>query len=128
MSAFLVSRFHIDYLVAAARKYRILADDEGIGQILLSCNANIIKCRYGDDEVSPEEERYEFDANWIAQLEKTIEPLQVLKAIHCYEYQCDSDPEFVFDNAKMVIDTIKDCCIRRLPGYDELLWHIDEQI
>lgn len=53
---------------------------------------------------------------------RKIEPVQVLKAVQCYEYQSCEHPEWHQSRAKAFCASLKDRMIMRLAGYDEAQW------
>jgi hypothetical protein len=51
-----------------------------------------------------------------------INPLAVLKAISCYEYQSCEHPEWKSSEAHAFCDALRLCAISCLPGYEEAPW------
>jgi len=144
MSAFMVSKAHIDYLVEAAMSlpHRQIQnasglywhhDDEShqlpctgdgpdgaerVGAMLWAENRASVNSRYDEDQLEPVYTRTIRPA--------TVEPVQVLKALDCYKYQsCEHDgwPE---SEAHAFCDALRHCAIGCLPGYEEAAWDIDE--
>jgi hypothetical protein len=104
MSAFIVSKRHIDYLVQAAHVYtekvylpgykydpaRVISldipeDMDRLGQILWDENFKSVNYLYDEEGVAPE---YHFAAG------PGIEMYQVLNSLACYEYQACEHPEW----------------------------------
>ena len=51
-----------------------------------------------------------------------LDPVQVLKACDCYDYQsCETD-DYPQSEAKRMIETIKTWAITTLPSYDKAEW------
>ncbi len=140
MSAFLVSREHIPYLVNAARHYA-RADNVGIswfsqktgkwqtfdgwdgalaskiGQILWDANVKSMIVRYGRG-ISAETYEHPQDP------EARVYNAQVLKAVACLDYQsCESD-DWETSEARAILEAIKSAAITSLPGYDEAEWSL----
>ncbi len=140
MSAFLVSREHIQYLVNAARHYtrdgsgciswlskktgkwqtfdgwdRALASK--VGQILWDANVKSMIVRYGKG-ISAETYKHPRDP------EARVENVQVLKAVLCMDYQsCESD-DWESSEAHAILEAIKSAAITSLPGYNEAEWSL----
>ena len=54
----------------------------------------------------------------------TLEPLTVLKALDCYEYQSCEDPGWADSEAAHFCEALRRATIRMLPGYDKAPWGI----
>ena len=180
MSAFVVSRTHIDALVAAAigdyhaprypgdgwssiyvhvgelgdddpapgapydvtdyRQYggrstvRLRVDRESadyVGRMLLWECVRSVAYRYPDDSLdglpgpcgfTPEEtEDYTYRCH-----ARRLEPVEVLKAIDCYEYQSCEHPDWKDSTAAKLCDQLRSRMIAELPGYEEAAWGLDE--
>lgn len=135
MSAYVVDREHIAYLVRAAEAWRIhqyfhngnLSD---IGQMLWDENTRSVHYRYpGDDLDLPGsgEAPYLFCMSsrdhWPA-----YKPVQVLKAIACLRYQSCEHPEFYQSEAERFLSHLQSAATNRLPGYDEAEWGAPERM
>lgn len=159
MSAFIVGKPHLDYLIAAGLQYgkeykvrwmaptteipanvhqrgapwgpgaedyyrnreRKLSVETAayVGMMLTAENRKSVDHRYNEKEL---EDLYECDA---AALEKIkIDPVQVLKAISCLEYQSNEHPEWETSEAKIFCDALRGAAIHELPGYDKAQWEV----
>jgi hypothetical protein len=136
MSAFIVSKGHIDYMVSAAELDESLLSDlaewgvvgpDDIGAMLLQENIASVSYRYhGEDleslpgpiqKTRPEEYRFRAPGRFNV--------VVALKQIHCYQYQSCEHPGWDESMAKRVCDRLQAGIIRRLPGYEEAPWGID---
>ena len=54
-----------------------------------------------------------------------LDPMQVLKAIDCYEYQSCEHPGWLKSEAKAYCGVLRRRIVHSLPGYDEASWGID---
>jgi hypothetical protein len=53
-----------------------------------------------------------------------IPALQIIKACRCLEYQCSDWRGWQESRARQLLDAIESTAIRKLPGYDDLLWEL----
>lgn len=96
------------------REKRLDADTAStVGAMLMAENRRSLDHRYAEEEW---EQPYLFDRLRIA---GTIDPVRVLKAINCYEYQSCEHPEWHDSQALVFCDALAGVCVRALPGYDE---------
>ena len=149
MSAWIVSKHHIDAMLTAALSRRIQGPQRGVlrfwtgdlswavtretadevGEMLWGENVASVARRYGGDEVAnlpgPVElsrEPYRFE-----QLPGEVDPVKVFKIIDCFDYQsCEhegwkSSPAFAFCQA------LRKACWQSLPGYDAGPWGVDDR-
>jgi hypothetical protein len=150
MSAFIVDRKHIRYLVEAASRFpshRIqggrlvwydgevrhdlkLGDHEGqerMGQVLWTENIRSVSYRYQDDTLNtlpgPIGESYVYGKHHSFPF-VDVKAVQTLKACDCYEYQSCEHPEWETSEAKSIIDAIRKVAIHALPGYEDAKWEI----
>lgn len=162
MSAFVVSKIHIDALVTAGlafdrygplrwmtrdlteeeqrtgyaegepwgpesvsiwrRLSRELTRDtaEQVGAMLWAENVRSVNHRYAEEEW---EEVYTFE-----RLPGTVNPIVVLKAISCYEYQSCEHPEWERSEARRFCDSLRKHMINHLPGMDDAAgWEINDR-
>ena len=129
MSAFIVSEKHLQTLVNWAMdnkvgfffdgKYYDLKDPkvpETILTVLYRQNVRSVDSRYKEKNV--------IDSLKFKRMIVALNPVDVLKACHCLEYQsCETDDyerSFAYD----IIIRIKDHAIRLLPGYEKANWAI----
>ena len=129
MPAYMVSRSHILYLVAAMRYYSILRDgDKEVAQLLWDENRKSIEYRYPDTINHPKNipgqigEDFIIRSTDLTRSFKTIEPLQVLMSCNCYCYRSCEHEEWQTSRAKRIIDNLKAEVIRQLPGYKDCIW------
>lgn len=98
MSAWIVQPGHIDVLVAAARSFGLIHDEEevpSLGQMLWDTNAENVMYLYPDDETA----RVDYTPTAPAAGRK-LHPAAVLAAIACYEYQCSDMPGWDYSDAR----------------------------
>ncbi len=119
MSAFIVNRKHIEYLVEAARKWSVDCYNhtpEKIGQILMDENVRSINYRY--------KESYKSSGYGIHRATLDIDPVQVIKACNCLDYQSGDHPEWEESESCKFLDSLKREAICYLPGYNLAKWEI----
>jgi hypothetical protein len=89
-----------------------------IGQILMRENRLSVNHRYNENEV---EDIYSFTP-----IKGTVRvnPVMILKAIDCYEYQSCEHPGWEGSEAHAFCEALRRRMIRRLPGYDEAPWEV----
>ena len=140
MSGYLVEKEHIIYLLLAANSSSIhrcqgetmrwyhrgkseeLTDKNIVAVAKMLCTENLksLKARYKDAELFGG--AYEFtDQDFLAR-SVTIDPIQVIKACHCFAYQACEHKEWKTSEAKAFIDTLEYFAIQALPGYDKAIW------
>ncbi len=142
MSAFIVSKVHIDAMVRLAivysPSYAIPYGDIGevrlhpdeVGRAILAENVASVTHRYPDDK--PEELPGPNGAYWLGEYlysplgGRTPTPIEGLKLINCYEYQSCEHPEWESSKAKEFCDRLRHQLISLLPGYDEAPWDWSE--
>lgn len=148
MSAFIVNRKHIAYLVHAGlqlpgrsnqgcRLYWYhngphelypgnYANAEHVGQVMWNENIRSVLYRYpGDTKATapgPIEETYQFSLNDSRPI--TVDPVQTLKACACYAYQSCEHPEWEQSEAYAILRAIERAAINELPGYEKAEWEI----
>jgi hypothetical protein len=142
MSAWIVSKKHIDYMVTAAltcerkRGYgpdyggqRVhLGNADEVGAGLLAENIESVAYRYDSRDLNdlpgpikqtrPEQYRYRPQP-------PGIDVVTAIKAIHCYEYQSCEHPGWDTSAAKAFCEELKGGLICCLPGYEDAPWGID---
>jgi hypothetical protein len=160
MSAFMVSKAHIDALVSAAlapgtegplrwfcrpmteqektdayqvgapwgmgapiigrRLFRYATPEEAdrIGQMLVRENRLSVNHRYGESEV---EDVYTYSG---PSHPRATDPVAILKALDCYEYQSCEHPGWEASEAFAFSQALRRRLIRRLPGYEGAPWEI----
>jgi hypothetical protein len=126
MSAFIVSPRHIDFIVSAAYTWRAMPDDlphTRAGAAMLAAqleaeNRASVNARYNENDGMP-------DAPRSVQLVFEIgNPVRVLKAIACLEYQSCEHAGWPESDVKRWLNALRRVAIARLPGYKEAEWEI----
>lgn len=134
MSAYVVSKSHIDALVTVAlrgpiggrstwREVQVGDEWDGsadtLGAILTLQNLLSVSYRYSDPSF--------LDMDCDAPYLWTAHPVtlvQAIKAIHCYAYQACENPGWDTSLAKEFCDKLESALVHSLPGYDEADWEI----
>ena len=135
MSAFVVDRAHIRFLIEAALRFtgrfdkfrfgegKILTETNAteIGQLLWNENVKSVRTRYPDDPFNLPgpigEEPYEYKHVPAPMI--PIDALDVLSSSIGYEYQTCEHDEWDTSEARAFIQELKEWAIRKLPGYGE---------
>jgi hypothetical protein len=149
MSAYIVDKLHVQYLVEAAMSRRIgggcfywcwgnptlsskldCADKDTAAQIanMLWCeNIKSVSTRYPNESSAtlPGPTARDFtvqarDFNGVRWLQ--FSAVQVIKACDCYAYQTCEHDEWETSEAKAFIDALRSSAWHELPGYDEAEW------
>lgn len=150
MSAFVVGTPHIDYLLSAGMSRQInrlqghnltwFAEEPTndpdhewvlenkreltpatagrVGAMLLAENQASVNHRYREDDL---EEPY----LW-REVRGPFDPVAVLKAVNCYEYQACEHEGWRSSEARQFIDSLRSYAIDALPGYDAAEWEVLE--
>ena len=158
MSAFVVSKAHIDYMVRAATvlHYRhgpmawiwnvdraagnydretLPRGDHAraleVGQMLWDTNVESVQYRYSD---TPPTELpgttgcdYRYETGPSLQC-RSPEPVAVLKAISCYEYQSCEHDGWEASEAHAFCEALRGRAISSLPGYDDAAWDLPDTV
>ena len=148
MSAFVVDRAHIEFLVSAAMSRRLsparlgpmgwqgatgrksLACNDyehaaAVAQMLWDENVRSVRYRYPDctdDLHGPIDCDFQYGEHRHASL--TPDPVAVLKAIAGYAYQTCEHPEWETSEAFSFCESLKAHAINVLPGYAEAAWAV----
>ena len=148
MSALIVDKHHISYLVNAAFKVAAhdnmpsftwyhngerqeLTSDNGdeVGQMLLDECVKSVSDRYSDCGIT--ELPGPNDAYWVIPYQHNLHVTQkvnekwvaqVFKSINCYEYQSCEHPEWRTSSAVVFVDTLRKRACRMLPSYEKAEW------
>lgn len=134
MSAFIVSDAHINYLLTfmnaanssvyiGDRRYTCDRTDnlDLIANKLRAANYASVNYRYNEQD-QPEETGFAFH-----RCGRKADPLVVLKACACFDYQACEVPDYDKSEAAEIIGCIRKAAINRLPGYEDAKgWSIDE--
>lgn len=149
MSAYVVDREHIVYLVEAALSHALAECDGGsiswlgpcgrrvarctasaaeraaIGNMLWKENERSVRARYPDAAELPGP----IGDNVLALTERDFargwskyDPVQVLQSIACYEYQTCETEDHEQTEAWSFCQSLRRKAIHALPGYDEAVW------
>lgn len=128
MSAFIVSRAHINYLVNALEQWKDSYYGEKLspnhlGNLLWQENIASVQSRYSDSLLSglpgPIGENFDFKYR---PLPDPVDPVQVIKACHSYSYQSCEHPGWPESEAYAWIAAIIKLACQHLPGYEEAKW------
>lgn len=147
MSAYIVNKDHILYLVEAAMSPRLnpchghfswffhstqslyAGDYEGAAKaanMLWHENIKSVAYRYPNDK--PEElpgpvgETFEIESHDFSWTGFSIDPVQVLASCDCYEYQSCEHPEWETSQARVFLNALRKHAWRSLPGYEDTTW------
>ena len=151
MSAYMVDREHIRFLVSAARRFARKdsfgwASHDGpwapfphesqdaasaLGQLLWTTNLDSIEARYPDTKDTPagipgrigEVYIYSHAKDWPSDM---IDMVQVLKSVACYEYQACEYEGWEKSDAKAICNALSCAAINSLPDYDKAKWGAPE--
>lgn len=149
MSAFMVSESHIAYLLEAATHPRILRGSSALrwrpfadpslgtarelypsgdramweqaGSMLWAENWRSVCYRY-PDTTSGRAPLF----GWKPRRLPPVEPVQVLKACACFEYQACETPDWEESEAFRFIDSLRRHAIAALDGYEDAAWDIED--
>jgi hypothetical protein len=119
MSAFVVSKAHIDCLVHAfvTDKYApAFVDADKLGAMLWTENYRSVNYRYPDRDASVPAYTY--------RPSRITDPVAVLKQIACYEYQACERPDWETSEAFKLCARLRTIAINRLPGYEAAAWGV----
>ena len=134
MSAYEVEQIHIHALVNAAlmrnrygtmrywhaaerRSVEVTLDNAGqVGAMLAAENRRSVNYRYQENEI---EEPY-----WFQPITKRLDPVKVLGALACYEYQSCETGDWPQTEAYAFCQALRKHMIRFLPGSDDAPWEV----
>jgi hypothetical protein len=141
MSAFIVDKAHIDLLVAAGldfpthgalawytrdeRAHRLNGvNADEVGAMLWAENLASVAARYPDDASGERPGPIDLTDDDIAayrweNVPGRIDPIVVMKAIDCYEYQSCEHAGWRDSAAAAFCDRLRRAAISRLPGYED---------
>src|ERR1051326_2304968 len=130
MSAWIVSKEHIDTLVAGlwmpehegyptyyhnGEPMRKHYDPSEVGQMLWDENYRSVNYRYDENKTAP---RYTYTEP------QPVSAVQLIKSIDCYEYQSCETPDWPDSEAYTFCQALRSHAIGKLPGYDEAHWGV----
>ncbi len=126
MSAYLVSKQQIDYILTATPEPSIWSPSRGkdgeylgldrIGDALWQENQRSVNYRYSEGDTVSE---YVYQ-----QTQEPVSPVQALKFIQCLRYQSCETPDWEDTKAAALLDRLQIDIIRVLPGYEDANWSI----
>ena len=100
------------------RKRQLTRDTaDAVGNMLLEQNIRGVNSLY--DIEGEAETMYAFEVSRVS-----LDPVQVLKALKCYEYQACNDPGWKGSEAWAFCDALRRLAIARLPGYEQAAWEV----
>lgn len=128
MSAYIVDRKHIEYLVRAMHSRRIAGINHRYepaetlaleANMLAAATAASVNCRYSETEAADTWEARDFHgaSPWLE-----INPVELLKAIACYEYQSCEHGGWEGSRAYAYCERLRQRAINALHGYDAAPW------
>lgn len=154
MSAYMVDREHIRFLVSAARRFARGRDGcfgwvkdgqqswsqfagfnqdaaSDLGQILWTANLDSIEARYPDTKGKPERMPGRIGEVYIYAHAKDwpsdmIDMVQVLKSVRCLVYQCNEYEGWEKSEAFRICEALQSAAINSLTGYDKAKWGAPE--
>jgi hypothetical protein len=110
-------QLYLDALKAAERT--VTRDNAGMwGALLVAENRKSVNHRYDESEW---EEPYEF-----TEYAGTFNPVAILKAINCYEYQACEHPEWKTSEARSFCEALTARMIHMLPGYGNAAYEVTD--
>ena len=124
MSAWIVSKFHIDCLMKAYLKYKskhgatFRENLSDVGQLLVDQNYRSVNYRYGTTQ-----KPYMYVASSQVRL---LRPVEIIKAVHCLRYQSCETPGWKRTKAYKILDDIEALAIEELPGYEKAPWGLEK--
>jgi hypothetical protein len=90
-----------------------------VGRMLLAENYRSVYHRYDEGPKAELEDPYVYSPSPVKK-----DPVQVLSAINCLEYQSCEHPEWADSEAKAFLDALAHKAILSLPGYDDTMWEV----
>jgi len=129
VSAFILSHDHIAYLVNAAVTYRVGYSTGTDRQQVTRDTAAAVGAALFAENVASVTYRYDFALTvdpYVATNASppATDPVQVLKAVQCYEYQTCEHPGWLDSAARLFCEHLTSAAIGRLPGYEDAAWEI----
>ena len=127
MSAWIVTKAHIDALMTAALDYGAingygthkseLDEADKIGAMLWRENHKSVNHRYNENIPVPE---YHYQRRAVP-----LTPVEVVKAVHCLEYQSCEHKGWERSKARKFLQILTNAVLHKLPGYEAAPWGID---
>jgi hypothetical protein len=152
MSCFIVSREHIHVLVDAAfrfmrthgasdfsfytplrnasesgtsKRFTYAFDEhDRLGAMLEAENLRSYTCRYGERTATEESVKLA-DPYVHRPPRKKLTTIELLKAVHCYEYQACESTDWEFTQARAFCHSLERSIVCAMPGYSEAPWGVE---
>jgi len=140
MSAYVVDRGHINFMIHAAKagrnrplrwrspnidRHRKIEDEhlDMLGTMLWEENIKSVMFRYpGDDRLNlpgPIGESFDFSYKF---MHLGFNPIDVIKAVHCYVYQSCEHPGWEESEARNFVESLEAKYVRMFDGYEDAKW------
>ncbi len=133
MSAWVVSHVHINVLVAARHFVRQAQPAAKLCEDLIDTDLGRMLWRENMISVAhcyPDKEETQIDEAALANYQyepMAATPVEVIKAVHCYQYQTCEHDGWAASDAKKYTDELVDDLTRLLPGYTVAPWAFGEE-
>ena len=133
MSAFIVSRDHINAMINAAysaathNQLSWRAGPDGAWSRLTNDNLDAVGQMLADENAASVAHRYDEPPEPVAYHHTFAQPrppVEILKALDCYEYQSCEHPGWPESSAFAFCASLRSRMINRLPGYEAAPWGI----
>lgn len=135
MSAFIVSDKHIAAMIEFARTHDAYSSgywwkdtktgeevkhmfDNEAAQKLVNENYRSVNYRYQDNTQPKKYNPFQ------SLSPQNLDPVQILKACNCYDYQACETNDYNESEARYIVDQIRHLAINALIGYEEAQWEI----
>lgn len=96
-------------------------EPERIALMLRAANVRAVTQAYGDKHQKPEPYAYRPDPG---AAHFAIAPVQIIKAVHCLDYQCRDSKGWIGCEARTALIALEQAAIRALPGYEPAQWEL----
>lgn len=126
MSAYMIEREAISFLISAAQHWRSIPycdwTAQNIGTMLFEENRKSVAHRYPSEPSMASAPPYEWHEPCHVRWNESELVVQVLKTIVCLEYQSCEHPEWDSSPAARWLDRLRSEAITHLPGWDAAEW------
>lgn len=120
MSCFVVPDDHLCFLVQAARVFRVKVEDpDAVVKMLWDANLEAYSVRYRMGTEKGMEDINRFGPRKYEAVARSIEPLEVIKAVLCIQYQISDHPDHKALPAWDWLEGLLHVAVRKLPGYSD---------
>ena len=148
MSAYMIDRNHVNYLVEAAMSYRLFGQNHShlrwrggelhagdydqatkVGQMLWDENLKSILARYPDCSLDnlPGPIGEDFVYKHESRPHAVFEPPQIIMSCRCCDYQSCEHEGWEASEAKAFIDALEAAAAQSVDGYDDAIWGAPKQ-